>query len=197
MINPTSSYRTATMSIPTADTPSSIASALPIFDQSTAIWSPREDASFFHNLQLVHRVQIGGSCVSTGLSLLTGEEPSDIRSHVNTQDPISWSHYLQRHGMKLAYCSTDLRYLQHYVDELLAHDDLFTISTYSPSTAQRIGMAPDENGWICGSHFFVLHRNMVYDTRYQAPIPLREYDDIDRYVKRIFRVVPANHMRGL
>ena len=97
----------------------------PVFDPSTAFWSQPEAKPFFRDLSLTHHVQIGGSCVSTGLSLLTGEEPISIRSQLNTQDPVSWSRYLQRHGMKLAYCSTDLRRLRHYVDELLAHDDLF------------------------------------------------------------------------
>jgi hypothetical protein len=169
----------------------------PAFDAHTSLWSPSEASPHFHHLCLTHRVQIGGTCVSTGLSLLTKEEPVDVRAHLNTQDPISWSRYLQRHGMKLAYCATDLRRLRHYVNELLAHDDLFTLSTYSPSSAHDIGEEPDRNGWICGSHFVVLHRDTVYDTRFAHPVPLREYCDLDRYVKRLFRVVPASHVRGL
>jgi hypothetical protein len=167
------------------------------FDASTAFWSTPEVAPHFHHLELVHRVQIGGSCVSTGLSLLTGEEPVTVRAQLNTQDPVSWSHYLQRHGMKLAYCSTDLRRLRHYADELLAHDDLFTISTYSPGNPTDIGSDPDREGWICGSHFVVLHRDTVYDTRFAQPVALRDYCDLNRYVKRLFRVVPADHVRGL
>ena len=169
----------------------------PAFDPSPAFWAQPEATPFFHDLCLTHRVQIGGSCVSTGLSLLTGEEPVEVRAQLNTQDPISWSRYLQRHGMKLAYCSTDLRRLQYYVDELLAHDDLFTLSTYSPSNPLDIAEEPDSSGWICSSHFVVLHRDTVYDTRFAHPIPLRDYCDRNRYVKRMFRVVPAAHSRGL
>lgn len=168
-----------------------------VFDAHTACWSTPEEHPYFHHLQLNHRVQVGGSCVSTGLSLLTGEMPAEIRNQLNTQDPVSWSHYLQRHGMKLAYCSTDLRRLRHYVDELLAHDDLFTLSTYSPGNPSSIGAEPDNEGWICGSHFVVLHRDTVYDTRFERPVALCEYCDLDRYVKRLFRVVPASHVRGL
>ena len=171
-------------------------SARPVFDHSSALWSSPEPA-FFHHLRLTPRVQVGGSCVPTGLSLLTREEPLEVRAHVNTQDPVSWSRYLQRHGMKLAYCSTDLRRLRYYVDELLAHDDLFTVSIYSPSSANQIGLPPDESGWICGSHFLLVHRDMVYDTQFDTPIPLSKYEYLDRYVKRMFRVVPADHPRGL
>lgn len=174
-----------------------VANLAPVFDAHTACWSPPEAAPHFHHLRLTHRVQIGGSCVSTGLSLLTGEEPVAVRAQLNTQDPVSWSRYLQRHGMKLAYCSTDLRRLRHYVGELLAHDDLFTLSTYSPGNPHDIGAEPDSSGWICSSHFVVLHRDQVYDTRYPHPVALREYGDLDRYIKRLFRVVPANHARGL
>lgn len=185
------------MPIDTAASNDPVAYLAPVFDHSTAFWSPPEPAPFFHEMRLTHRVQIGGSCVSTGLSLLTGEEPGDIRAHVNTQDPVSWSRYLQGHGMKLAYCATDLRRLRYYVDEFRAHDDLFTVSTYSPSSALQIGGEPDARGWICSSHFVVVHRDLVYDTRFEAPVALRDYGDLDRYVKRLFRVVPADHVRGL
>lgn len=185
------------MPIHTAASINPVAYLAPAFDAHTGLWSAPEAAPHFHHLRLTHRVQIGGSCVSTGLSLLTGEEPVEVRAQLNTQDPVSWSRYLQRHGMKLAYCPTDLRRLRHYVDELLAHDDLFTLSTYSPGNPLDIGEEPDSSGWICGSHFVVLHRDMVYDTRYPHPIPLSEYEDLNRYVKRLFRVVPAGHSRGL
>jgi hypothetical protein len=185
------------MPIQTAASIDPVAYLAPAFDAHTGLWSPPEPAPHFHHLSLTHRVQIGGSCVSTGLSLLTGEEPASIRSQLNTQDPVSWSRYLQRHGMKLAYCSTDLRRLRHYVDELLAHDDLFTLSTYSPGNPHDIGEEPDSSGWICSSHFVVLHRDTVYDTRFDHPVPLRDYCDLNRYIKRLFRVVPVDHARGL
>ncbi|MCC2636586.1 MAG: hypothetical protein K0Q68_305 [Moraxellaceae bacterium] len=167
------------------------------FDVTSTLWAGQDPAPFFHGLQIRHRVQKGGTCVSTGLSLLTREAPATIRRRINTQDPVSWSHYLQAHGMRLAYCPTDFRRLQHYVDDLLALDDLFTLSTYSPEMAQRIGAEPDDSGWICSSHFVILHRDVVYDTVYAEPVLLRDYDDLQRYVKRIFRVVPATHDRGL
>jgi hypothetical protein len=171
--------------------------AVPAFDAHSACWVPPEPTPYFQALHITHRVQVGGSCVSTGLSLLTREDPVDVRAQLNTQDPVSWSRYLQGHGMKLAYCSTDLRQLRHYVDELLVHDDLFTISTYSPGNPRDIGADPDPSGWVCGSHFVVLHRDMIYDTRAPHPVSLRQFGDLYRYVKRLFRVVPASHARGL
>lgn len=172
------------------------------YDARAALWPAVpghevSDGAFFRGLSLTHRVQVGGSCVSTGLSLLTGETPDQVRQRVNTQDPVSWSRYLQGHGMKLAYCPTDLRRLKHHVPELLQHDDLFTLSTYSPNDASGIGAEPDAFGWVCGSHFVVLHRNMVFDTCLPQPVPLPVYAGCDRYVKRVFRVVPAQHERGL
>ncbi len=167
------------------------------FDHSSSIWPPESKGKFFSDLSIDHRQQVGGSCVSTGLSLLSKESPTAIREQINTQDPVSWSRYLQGYGMKLAYCATDLRRLQHYQDQLLAWDDLFTISTYSPTDINAIGVAPDASGWVCGSHFVVLHRHTVYDTLYAKPVALNDYEDLTRYVKRLFRVVPLNHERGL
>ncbi len=161
-----------------------------VFDLNSQLWSPAHPTGpFFRDIQIEHRLQVGGSCVSTGLSLLTKEEPATVRGSVNTQDPVSWSAYLQRHGMQLAYCNTDFRRLKHYVAELLALDDLFCISTYSPSDPNEIGEEPDDSGWVCGSHFVVLSRGTVYDTRWSRPVPLAGYSGVDCYVKRVFRVV--------
>ena len=101
------------------------------------------------------------------------------------------------HGIKLAYCPTDLRRLRFYRDELLALDDLFAVSTYSDDSPVQIGADPDRDGWICGSHFVILHRQTIHDTRNPNPIPFQDYPDVSRYVKRLFRVVPASHHRGL
>ena len=169
----------------------------PVFDAASTLWDRQTYHPYFQNLSIQHRRQIGGSCVSTGLSLLTNEEPNAIRSHVNTQDPVSWSNYLKGFGMKLAYCPTDLRRLRHYKDQLLDMDDLFAISTYSSTDPEQITQEPNEEGWVCGSHFVVLHRDTVFDTRYDRPILLVDYDDCERFVKRLFRVVPAEHERGL
>jgi hypothetical protein len=166
-------------------------------DLSSGLWGNQMPQRFFPDLRLTHRVQVGGSCVSTGLSLLTREAPGQIRRSINTQDPVSWSCYLMGHGMKLAYCNTDLRRLKHYVQELLALDDLFALSTYSPTAAQAIGTEPRAGGWVCSSHFTLLHRDTVYDTRLPAPVLLRDYPDCERYVKRMFRIVPLLHPRGL
>lgn len=177
--------------------PTSPSPAASVFDAASTLWGGQSYTPYFQNLKIQHRMQVGGSCVSTGLSLLTKEEPTAIRQQVNTQDPVSWSNYLQQFGMKLAYCPTDLRRLVHYKHELLAMDDLFTISTYSSENPSDITRDPNESGWVCGSHFVVLHRNTVFDTRYEQPILLADYEDCQRFVKRLFRVVPADHARGL
>lgn len=170
---------------------------MPDFDHASGLWSAASQERFFQDLILQHREQIGGTCVSTGLSLLTGEAPTFLREHINTQDPVSWSHYLSLHGMKLAYCPTDLRRLKYYMPEMLAIDDLFAIGIYSSENVLAIGRDPDASGWICGSHFILLHRDTVYDTALEDAVPASSYHRLDSYVKRIFRVLPSNHPRGL
>lgn len=167
------------------------------FDDISELWFGPVGEKFTHGLELKHRRQVGGTCVSTGLSVITQEEPKAIREVINTQDPVSWSQYLKGHNLKLAYCPSDFRRLENYADDLLRLDDLFTISTYSPGDPLAIGADPTEGGWVCGSHFVILHRDTVYDTRFSSPIKLREYEDLGRYIKRIFRVVPEGHARGL
>lgn len=99
--------------------------------------------------------------------------------------------------MKLAYCNVDFRRLKHYVVDLLKLDDLFLISTYSPSRLEEIGADPDFDGWVCGSHLTVLHREVLFDTRFREPTLLYGCVELDHYVKRIFRVVPSTHRRGI
>ena len=163
----------------------------PFYDAAGSLWPSDDQRQFFADIDITHQQQVGGTCVSTGLSQITGEAPMDIRAQINTQAPTSWSLYLQQHGMKLAYCNSDFRRLKFYVDELLALDDLFTISTYSPTDPEAIGCDPDASGWVCGSHFFLLYRDTIYDTAQSKPILLEDYYGLDRYVKRIFRVVPC------
>jgi len=170
---------------------------MPEFDHSSVLWPARTLEKYFSTLRIEHRIQIGGTCVSTGLSLLTGEAPETVRSEINTQDPVSWSQYLCKHEMKLAYCPTDLRRLKFYIPEMLEIDDLFAIGIYSPDRATVIGRDPDENGWICGSHFILMHRDRIFDTARDAPVNATNYSRLESYVKRIFRVLPLRHSRGL
>lgn len=167
------------------------------YDLASSLWSDPTPHHYFHHLALTQDIQSCANCVATGLSVLTTESPENIRPKINTQDPVSWSQYLQSKGLKLAYCPTDIRRLHYYVEELLRLDDLFTISTYTPLNPNRIAAYPDSNGWVCGSHFVILHRDRVYDSLHPKPIPLASYASSIRFVKRIFRVLPANHPRGL
>ena len=55
--------------------------------------------------------------------------------------------------MKLAYCTTVCRRLEHYLPELLEMDDLFTITFYCCyGNAEMIVSEPDARGKIMGSH---------------------------------------------
>lgn len=165
-------------------------------DHHSKFWSG-DTGLFFRDRSLTPRRQVGPHCVSTVLSMLTGEEPETIRPEVNTQDPVSWSDYLRRHGMKLAFCPTDCRRLRYYLDDLLELDDLFTLSYYSPTDPAAICGDPNDSGWVCGSHIVLLHRDQILDPATGIRGPAQEHHGMNRFTKRIFRVVPANHPRGL
>jgi hypothetical protein len=56
---------------------------------------------------------------------------------------------------------------------------------------------PDYRGWVCGSHVVTLLRHQVYDTKTGRCDDLETHECLRHHTKRIFRVVPANHLRGL
>lgn len=99
--------------------------------------------------------------------------------------------------MKLAYCPTDVRRLKHYLRELVAYDDLFTLSYYTTTDPAVLLGDPDAGGWLTGSHIVVLHRDQVYDPTDGAVTPALEHECNEYHTKRVFRVVPADHPRGL
>ena len=162
---------------------------------SCKIWESLEER-FFPNLSIIPRKQVGSTCVFTTLAQITGKEPEDFENVVNTQDPVSWSKALQKYGMKLTYCPTDLRRVKFYKDEILEIYDLFFLSYYSPID-HSIMQNPDENGWICGSHIVTVYKDQVYDTKYGQNVHLEEHECLEKYTKRLFRVVPVDHERGL
>lgn len=165
-------------------------------DHHSKLWSVNS-GHFFRDQSFTPRQQSGPHCVSTVLAMLTGQEPEVIRPEINTQDPVTWSDYLRGHGMKLAFCPTDCRRLRHYLDDLLALDDLFTLSYYSPTEAEAICADPNERGWVCGSHIVLLHRDQILDPASGTRTAALAHYGMNRFTKRIFRVVPSNHARGL
>lgn len=140
-------------------------------------------------------IQQGPTCVSNSLALLTlgAARPEAFQGGaINTQDPVTWSRALLPFGMKLCYCSVDARRLSWYVPELARLHDVFTVSYYTGDHAAD----PGADGWVCGSHIVVVAGDKVYDSCNEgSPILLtgahfREHYG-PRFVKRIFRVVPA------
>ncbi len=127
------------------------------------------EAPFFRDLDIQHQTQRGPSCVLTTLSQLaraSGAEvgqdigPEHFMESVNTQSPHSWSKALEPFGMQLAYCNTDLRRLEYYIDELAEMDDLFLVSFYSSNPPYD----PDPTGKLVVSHIVTLHRDEIIDT---------------------------------
>lgn len=167
-----------------------------IYDRNSTLWSNVEE-NFFRDLQIEPIQQRGPHCVSTVLAMLTRQKPEDFQGKMNTQDPSSWSQVLQPYGMKLAYCPMDVRKLKFYMNELIAFDDLFTLSYYTTLDPSVILGDPDSKGWITGSHIIILHRDKIFDPALGTVTPALEHYCNNYHTKRIFRVVPADHVRGL
>ncbi len=166
------------------------------YDTKSHIW-PCTDEVFFREKIFCAARQRGPHCVSTVLAILTGKAPSKYQGSVNTQDPVSWSAALHEAGMKLAYCPTDCRKLKHYMDELVRLDDLFTLSYYTALDHDTILGEPDQSGWITGSHIVILHRNAIIDPVSGTATIARSHSCNEHHTKRVFRVVPKDHARGL
>lgn len=166
------------------------------YDAHTTLWLNRQEA-FFRSATFTVQRQVGPHCVSTVLAMLTGQTPERFQGRVNTQNPVSWSEALAEYGMKLAYCPTDVRTLKNYLPELIDLDDLFTLSYYTTRDPERILAEPNANGWVTGSHIVLLHRDHILDSASGTVEDARSHRCNDYHTKRIFRVVPVNHPRGL
>jgi hypothetical protein len=160
------------------------------------LWSNTKE--FFYKEKIFKPLrQSGPHCVSTALAILAEVKPEDFQNEkVNTQDPVSWSLALQQYGMKLAYCPCDLRKIKLYMDELIEFDDLFLLCYYIP-TGNTILEDPDDKGWICGSHVVIMHRDKIIDSMYGINMFAKEHSCNNHYTKRLFRVIPQEHQRGL
>lgn len=166
------------------------------YDFTATLWE-NNDENFFRD-RIFHPIQqYGPRCVATTLAMLTGKKPEDFQGKINTQNPCSWSQALNSDGMKFAYCPTDVRKLKFYMNELVALDDLFTISYYTSTCSEAILADPDRNGWITGSHIVILHRDQIFDPATGTKTPASEHHCNEYHTKRIFRIVPVNHLRGL
>ena len=166
-------------------------------DRDTPVWPAKEEEHYFRDLVIEPLDQRGPTCVSTCLAMLTGRRPEDFQGNINTQDPVSWSAALQPYGMKLAYCPHDARKFKFYIEELIALDDLFALSFYTTTDPNQILDDPDSTGFVTQSHFILLHRDKIYDSAGYGCIPAREHRCLEHHTKRIFRVLPAAHARGL
>ena len=180
-------------------------------DPSAPLWSDRKGYASGPWFASEHEafkekggsIQSGPRCVSHSLSLLTlgaappeafqVDKPAGAHSGVNTQCPISWSAALKPYGKKLAYCATDCRQLKHYVQELAAHDDLFTVSWYIGDFCAD----PRADGWVCASHITVIAGCLLFNSSDGSAVDIRSEEFAERYgsahVKRIFRVVPLDY----
>ena len=124
----------------------------PLWDTGNTI-----EEQFFPDIAIQHDKQIGPSCVATTLAMIartTGAKVTvdDFKKVTNSQSPHSWSNALKPYGMQLAYCNTDLRRIEHYIEELVEHDDLFLLSFYSVNPPSD----PDETGKLA------LHTSLPY-----------------------------------
>lgn len=166
------------------------------YNKASKLWPDSADI-FFRDKDITPLRQSGPHCVRTCLAMLTDLKPAEFQGKINTQDPISWSDGMKEYGMKLAYCPTDARRLKFYMPELLELDDLFTLSYYKPRGDQTILNDPNNEGWICGSHIVIMHRSYILDPASGSKTSAETHGCNDYHTKRIFRVVPLTHVRGL
>lgn len=157
------------------------------------MWSP-DDGHFFPDLEIHHRMQDSGACVPTTLAMLAGAAPADFMGpHLNTQDPRTWSDALIPYGMKLAYVPCDVRQLAYYMEELIGLDDAFLLSYY----LHDLHVSPSQDGKLGPSHIVLLYRDKIHDAMMGGPMEAMSHQCLRRHTKRIFRVVPSDHPRGL
>lgn len=168
-----------------------------VSDRNTPVWPADDKKYYFRHLALEPLCQMGPTCVSNCLATITGNRPEDFQGNINTQDPVSWSAALQPYGMKLAYCPHDMRKLKFYIEELIALDDLFLLSFYSARNPKEILADADSTGYVTQSHLIVLHRDKIYDSAKFRCEAARDHRCVNYHTKRIFRVLPATHARGV
>ena len=162
-------------------------------DPTCELWDP-DDGQFFPGLEIHHRMQDSGACVPTTMAMLTGAAPSGFMGpHINTQDPRTWSDALIPYGMKLAYVPCDVRKLAHYMDELIELDDAFLLSYY----LHDLRVSPGQDGKLGPSHIVLLYHDRIHDAMLGDHMDAMRHPCLNRHTKRIFRVVPPDHRRGL
>ncbi len=166
------------------------------YNTSSTLWT-NTDEHFFRPRRISPLRQTGPHCVSTVLAMLTASAPEDFQGRVNTQDPVSWSDALKPFDMKLAFCPTDVRRIKFYIDELIKLNDLFTVSYFTPGDSDALLADPNDSGWVCGSHIVIVHRDKIIDPQTGVSVDAHAHVGLMAHTKRIFRVVPATHERGL
>ena len=168
------------------------------YNYTSTLWPTKHD-HYFRDKNLQPLKQSGPHCVSTVLAILTGVSPDQFQGSVNTQDPVSWSDAIRPFGMKLAYCPTDIRKVKFYVPELRQLNDLFAVCYYKhkDNDPTQILADPADNGWVCGSHIVLFHCDAVLDPAAGTRLPIETFPDGEYHTKRMFRVVPSDHARGL
>ena len=169
-------------------------------DITWSLWD-NPDEHFYREQFIEPFTQSGLTCVATALGSLMGKWPAHFlglqeEGKLNTEDPVSWSDALRPFGMKLAYVPLDARKLRFFMAALVAINDLFLLSYYS-GLSLDILRDPDADGWVCESHVVILHRDQIIDPAIGERRPAFDHWCNLFHTKRIFRVVPANHRRGL
>ena len=171
------------------------------FRRKSEIW-PYERKHYFHNLKIKAIQQRGPTCVAHCLAMMTGTDPQyfiDLmqRELIDIQDPRTWSDALKPFAMKLAFVPSDIRKMKHYMNDLVAKDDMFALCYYSSTDPDDLLTEPDGDGWLTGSHIVLLHRDIIYDSKTGMAMGALDHECCEKHTKRIFRVVPLEEERGL
>ena len=85
-----------------------------------------------------------------------------------------------------------------FAPDLVALNDFFTMSYFTSPEPAEVWKAPrPKDGWICGSHIVILQGGDIIDPAQGDRVPTRGNHSVERFMERIFRVVLADHVRGL
>lgn len=101
-------------------------------------------------------------------------------------------------GQGVVLCDNKLTMSTLYAPEPVALNDFFTMSYFTPPGPAEVWKDPrPRDGWICGSHIVILQGGDIVDPARGDRVPALGHHSMERFTKRIFRVVPADHARGL
>lgn len=159
----------------------SIDSKSSVFEQSK-LWTYEEPVVLNFDASINPLVQEKRRCLATCLGMISRQDPK-VFYNVNVNNPIEWSKALMPFGLKLAYCPTTVKLLEHYIEELTTYNGLFLIGVYTGDIDNF-----DDTEKV-KSHAIILENDHIIDPLMGKKINHEFSQNVNFPVKRLFRVV--------